>query len=146
MDGAFVVQFSRLAYDSVVMDGGGGDDFLRVDGNDNSPVTVRGGEGNDIIDIGFVQRNLDLINGPVVAQGNNGFDRIFIYDDLDTTADTFTVTNSTFDSSGTFNLLTYSTVEELNPQDRHGRRCRGRLLHARRHRRCTSTAPAAATS
>src|SRR6185436_17433957 len=32
------------------------------------------------------------------------------------TADTDTITSTTFDSSGTFNLLTYSGVDELNPR------------------------------
>ena len=79
------------------------------------PVTLRGGAGDDYLDLGFVQKNLDLINSTITLEGGTGYDRAFIYDNLDSSADTFTLTATTFDSSGTFGLMTYTGVEEVNP-------------------------------
>jgi len=119
MDGPFVCQFPRAPYNGVLMEGGGGNDFLRTDGNDGVSVTMRGGNGDDFLDLSFIQRNLDLITGAVVIEGGNNFDRIFIYDNNDTTGDTFTFGDiaggGTFDVSGTFNSMTYSGCEEINP-------------------------------
>lgn len=120
MGGLFVSELSRLAFDRVVMDGGGGNDILRVDSTDFAAVTLRGGAGDDFLDLGFIQRNLDLINGAVVADGGSGFDRVFIYDNLDVSADTFTFdagpSNSlTMDATGSFASLTCLSCEEVNP-------------------------------
>lgn len=112
LNGAFVVQFPRLAFDSVIMDGGGGNDILRVDGNDGAPVSLRGNAGVDTFDVSLLQVNLDLITGPVDISGGSDADSMRIYDNNDTTGDSTTFTYDTFDTTG-LNLLTYSFVEAI---------------------------------
>lgn len=111
LDGVFVCQFNKLAFDTVIADGGGGTDFMRLESNDGSPVTLRGGDGDDFIDFSFLARNLNNITANAVVAGGAGFDRLFVYDNNQPAVTAFTLTSARFDRPGWGGLSYASDIE-----------------------------------
>ncbi len=98
---------------SVVIDGGGGQDFIRIESNAGRPVTVNGGDGDDYIDFAFGSRNLSNITASTTVNGGAGTDNIFVYDNNHTTASTYSVTDARFDRPGWGGFFYAADVEGL---------------------------------
>ncbi|MBC8108518.1 MAG: hypothetical protein H7Z14_18175 [Anaerolineae bacterium] len=99
--GGFVTRVPLSSINSIVVNGGGGNDFIRIERNGGKTTTVNGDAGNDFIDFGFYNRNLSNQTGNVIVNGGTGAgDQIFVYDNIVASAQTFTVTSSRFDRPG----------------------------------------------
>jgi hypothetical protein len=83
----------------------------------NVPLTVNGGDGNDVINIG--NGNLDLIRSLVTVHGGNGTDVVNLLDNLAPYNDTYTITSTTV-SRPFFGGLSYDTLEALTLQGESG--------------------------
>jgi len=74
-----------------VIDGGDGNDFLRVETDGTGTITEYGGNGNDYFDFSFYARNLSNDNGFTYVYGTAGTNSIFVYDNNYATNTTYTV-------------------------------------------------------
>jgi Ca2+-binding RTX toxin-like protein len=91
---------------SIRIHGLGGDDFLRVEGNGGVPTYIYGDGGNDFIDFSLNARNLGNITGRCYAYGGAGTDSIFVYDDNNSAATTYSINSVSVDRPG-FGGFTY---------------------------------------
>jgi len=100
LNGLVVYQFNKLAFDTVIADGGGGTDYMRLESNAGSPVTLRGGAGDDFIDFSFGAKNLNNITANAHVEGGTGFDQVFVYDNNQAAVTAFTISSARFDRPG----------------------------------------------
>lgn len=95
---AYVTRVPLSSVDSIVINGGGARDYLRLERIGGKLVTINGGDGDDFIDFTFYSRHLDnLGSGSVYITGGTGADFTYVYDDNNTVADTFKITSSRFE-------------------------------------------------
>jgi hypothetical protein len=94
------------------VDGGGGDDLIRIVG-DTSPTTVNGGDGDDEIDFSPVNHNLANITGVVSVQGGAGNDIVMPFDTSFTTTTAYTATSTTLTRPGFVGLMYASDLESV---------------------------------
>lgn len=92
--------FIAPAISGIVVDGGGGQDFIRLESNAGRPTTLGGGAGDDFIDFSFGSRNLSFITGSTHVQGGSGFDQVFVYDNNVAASQTYSITSATFSRPG----------------------------------------------
>jgi hypothetical protein len=112
---AYVTRVPLSSITSIVMNGGGARDYLRIERTGGKPVTVNGGDGDDFIDFSIYGRNLDTTgSGSIYIQGGNGADYTYVYDDNNTVADTFTITSSRFDRPFWAGFSYAADIEGLN--------------------------------
>jgi hypothetical protein len=90
--------------------------FVRSTPGIFSTVTVNGGFGNDMINIGSTSNTLNGILGPVTVNGGLGTDTVNILDNGSTTAHTYTQTATTLTRSSTADgtvTINYPGIEFL---------------------------------
>lgn len=105
----------------LIIEGMGGNDFLRVDNNFvGKPITLRGGNGDDYFDFGYNSRALGAIPQGVSVEGGAGTDRIWTYDDNTTVAQTYTITSARFDRGGWGGFFYDAAIEGLFMQTGQG--------------------------
>src|SRR5262249_34671392 len=75
-----------------------------------TPVTLNGGNGNDLFNLGI--GSLDALPAAVSVNGGGGTDVVHVYDQLNSFSDTYTITNTSL-TRVVFGGLTYSSVEDL---------------------------------
>jgi hypothetical protein len=97
---AWTSTFAASTVGSIQIDGNGGQDFIRIEGNGGKFVTVNAGAGDDFIDFSFNARNLGNIIGGAALNGGTGADSVFVYDDSNASASTYTITSGRFDRAG----------------------------------------------
>jgi hypothetical protein len=108
---------------TLLIDGGTEGDTVNVQQTAAGvPVTVNGGDGNDVVNIGNVSKgNLSLVRGPVAVNGQNGKDTVNLLDDGAGSGDAYTITDTTVGrpffgypgSNPPVAGLTYGTIENL---------------------------------
>lgn len=114
MDSAWLSVFSRLAFDSVVVNAGSGNDTLRVDDNQTLRVTLNGDSGDDLLEVSFNQKNLGLIVGNNIAlNGGIDNDTIAIYDNNTSLGRTLDLTSASIAIAGGASI-SYGTVEAMS--------------------------------
>ena len=72
--------FPAGSVSNIVINGGAGQDFIRIEDNAGKPVTVNAGDGDDFIDFSFGGRNLSNITAVTTVNGGTGTDSVFLYD------------------------------------------------------------------
>lgn len=110
---AWTSTFLANSVSSIVINSGGGQDFIRIEGNADKPVTVNAGAGDDYIDFSFLARNLSNIGASTHVFGGDGFDSILAYDNNTPATWTYSVDSSRFDRPGWGGFLYSSDVESL---------------------------------
>ena len=110
---AWVSRFSSGSISGIVVDGYGGTDYIRLEGNLFRSTTLRGGGGDDFIDFSFYGGNLDAITGATAVDGGSGTDQVFVYDNVNSAAHAFTITEERFDRPNWSGFFYSSTVEAL---------------------------------
>ena len=99
---------------SIVLNGNGGTDYLRLESTVGNATTLSGGDGDDFFDFGFTRKSLGLITGNAHVQGGNGSDQIFCNDNNQGAAQTFTITSGRFDRPGWGGFSYASDIEFEN--------------------------------
>ena len=93
---------------AVSVDGGGGDDVIRVEAvSGGLPATVSGGGGNDQLTV----TNLDAIQAPLTVTGGGGVDRLAVTD-LGNEGRAYTLSRTTLGRQG-FAGLTYADIDAM---------------------------------
>lgn len=112
---AYVTRFPRSSVNSIVINGGGGTDYIRIEDSAGRPVQINGEGGNDFIDFAFYSQNLTNIDTTSISvSGGPGFDQLFCYDNANNTTDPFTITSARFDRAGWAGFFYSSDIEALN--------------------------------
>lgn len=112
---AYVTRVPLSSITSIVVNGGGARDYLRVERIGGKPVTINGGDGDDFIDFSFYSRNLDTTgSGSIYITGGNGADYTYVYDDNNSAADTYTITSARFDRPFWAGFSYAGDIEGLN--------------------------------
>jgi hypothetical protein len=102
---------STAGVSQIVINGRGGNDIIRIESNGGIATRVNGGDGNEFVDFSFGARDLDLIDGNVDVYGGAGTDGIFVYDQNNASAATYTVTSARFDRAGWGGFFYASDIE-----------------------------------
>ncbi len=100
---------------SLTINGGLGSDTINVRRTIAAlPVTVNGGDQDDVINIGSAGNSLDAILGAVIVNGNSSTtgDTLNLNDQGDVDAHTYIVTSTTLNRNGAA-LVTYGNIEEV---------------------------------
>jgi hypothetical protein len=98
-------------FDGIVINGGGGADTITLIENGDNPTTVSGGTGNDTINVG--DDNVDLnIDSNVTVDGDDGADQLE-FDDRESTGNDAYLVNSSVVSKTGFGGLSYSSISAL---------------------------------
>ncbi len=97
---AYVTRVPIASVGSITVQGRGGTDFIRIERNAGRFVNVDAGDGNDFIDFGFGIRNLSTITVNVSVAGGAGNDAVFVYDNNNPSASTYSITSARFDRPG----------------------------------------------
>jgi hypothetical protein len=94
----WVSSFPLSSVGTIIVEGNGGQDFIRIDSDGGKFMNIDAGGGDDFIDFAFSGgRNLDAITASKSLVGGSGNDSVFVYDDNNTVADTYTITSARFD-------------------------------------------------
>lgn len=78
-------------YDSILIDGRGGDDSINLESNGDNPITLRGGAGTDTIDLTSTGGDLDAIVSAVTVEGGTEGAMLRVYDDVNAFSDPYTL-------------------------------------------------------
>jgi hypothetical protein len=111
--GGFVEVTFANQYNSIAVNPGAGNDIVRIEYNNGKATTVIGGAGNDITDFAFATRNLSNITGPTTVIGGGETDLVYVYDNNNTGAATYSVTSDRFDRAGWSGFSYTSDIERL---------------------------------
>ncbi len=74
------------------------------------PVTINAFSGDDELVLGSASNRIDLIREPIHFNGATGTDTITAHDEDSPTGRTYTLVSQTFDVSGNFSSLSYTSV------------------------------------
>ena len=92
--------------------GGGANTFNLVELNSFTALTINAGGGNDHLNLGTpASQTLDLLDGPVVFNGELGTDDVVLSDQASAALNTYTFTSDTLDRVG-FGLLDFGGAVE----------------------------------
>ncbi len=105
-----IVPWPQLS--QIVVNAGGGGDFIRMEFNGGLTTSINGGDGDDFVDFSFSVRNLSNLTGPTTVTGGNGADSIFVYDNNNPLAAGFLVNADTLWRSG-FGEITHDASVEF---------------------------------
>lgn len=86
---------------SIVVNGLGGSDTLRLEYTAGRFTTFNGGSGADILDLSFLTRNLSNLTGPTLFNGGANTDSMFLYDNNNASADPWSIDNTRLTRTGT---------------------------------------------
>ncbi len=75
-------------------------------------ATVNAGSGDDLLNVGAVNGNAEDVNGSINFSGSTGTDQVILNDELNPSADTYDLTNSTLTRTG-IGLVTYSGTQSI---------------------------------
>jgi hypothetical protein len=78
----------------------------------NVPVTVNLGNGNDTVDVSPSARNLNNIQGTIAVHGGLGNDSVYVYDQSNAAAQTFSMVAGSVSRSGAAAIM-YATINHL---------------------------------
>ncbi len=108
-----IVPLGSISYVSI--QGGDGNDYLRMEGNGGKTVYEDGGAGDDYFDFDFYSRNLsNSPSGSINVYGGTGAgDHVWVYDDGLSTAQTYTITSARFDRPGWAGFFYDAALEGL---------------------------------
>jgi hypothetical protein len=109
-----VQNFASSAFTQIIVSGGDGNDIIRIEGNSGKPTITNGGIGDEFFDFSFSLRDLDNIAGNVNVNGGPGNDGIFVYDDNNAAAATYSITDARFDRPGWGGFFYAGDVEREN--------------------------------
>lgn len=113
--GGWITRVPMSSVNSIVVEGGGGTDFIRIERTGGKNITVRGGEGDDFIDFSFYSRDLtNQPTGSIFIAGGNGADQVFTYDNNNTAPLTYTVDSGRFSRTGWTGFGYAGDIEFLN--------------------------------
>jgi hypothetical protein len=108
--------FAGLTYGTsaaLTLNAAGGNDAIYVNSTlAATPVTINGGGGNDTGHLGWSGGNLSVLAGAVTFNGGTGTDTVSLWDDLQSTSRSYTITSNQATGSG-FGGLTYSGLTGL---------------------------------
>ncbi len=110
---AYVTRVPISSVSRIVVNGGGGTDYIRIENNAGKPTTVNGEDGNDFFDFGFYNHNLGFTTGGTTVNGGAGADAVFVYDNAVASAQTYNLNDTRFDRAGWGGFLYASDVEGL---------------------------------
>jgi hypothetical protein len=113
--------FGYLYYslmNTVAMNGGSGNVTYNVESTSGSVPTAytinETGVGNDAVNFAPVSKVLNNLGGPVIINGNSGFDTLATFDQHDASAATYTITANTISRSNmatiTYNYMNVVTI------------------------------------
>ncbi len=112
--GGVTSSFPLSAISSIDIRTGGGQDFIRIEGNGGKPITVDAGGGDDVIDFSFFGKNLGNIAASTFVNGGAGIDSIFAYDNNSSAAATYSVNSARFDRPGWGGFSYAADIEALS--------------------------------
>ncbi|CAN5488325.1 hypothetical protein BH09PLA1_BH09PLA1_02220 [soil metagenome] len=111
----YVSLFPASSINSIVINSGGGTDYIRIESSAGRPVQVNPEAGDDFIDFGFYSRNLgNNATANISINGGPGFDQVFCYDNSVSTAQTYTITNARFDRPAWGGFAYSADIEALS--------------------------------
>ena len=96
---------------SINIHGEGGTDYLRVESNAGLTTILDGDGGDDFFDMSYYARNLSNITGHVYVKGGDGTDTVYLYDNNNGAASTYTVDSAQVNRSG-FGGMSYDVPVE----------------------------------
>ena len=85
---------------NTVIDGGDGNDFLRVENDGSGQIIEYGGNGDDYFDFGFYGHNLSIQAGFADVYGGPGANSIFVYDTAYSAVTTYSVNSAQVSRAG----------------------------------------------
>ncbi len=112
--GTFTSEFPGSSVQRIDIDTGAGNDTIRIESKSGQTGTVNAGEGNDIIEFGFTDRNLSNIAGTTHLVGGGGSDQVYVWDTIQAVGHTHTVTSGRFDRPGWGGFSYAGDIEFLN--------------------------------
>ena len=98
----------------IVVETGDGTNVIDLDSNvKDVPVEVDAGSGNTTVNVGRDNEVLTQLQGDLTVNGDtDGNTQVVLYDNLDNSAETYTLTNNTFQSTHS-GKITYSNLKGL---------------------------------
>lgn len=113
LNGGMVYNAVIPAGDWIELNGLGGVDVFDINFTQlGFPVTVNGGDGDDVAKIAPAAGDLDVIDDAVTVNGGNETDALLIYDSIDAAARTYTVTSSSVARTGA-GAINYSGTQAV---------------------------------
>ncbi len=109
-------EFASASVTSIVIDTGGGDDVITINGlGSGMPTTINSGSGNDSVELAASTRNLDNVSGAIVLDGGSEDDSITLFDDVPNFDDTYSISSNSVTKpfAGTFGGLTYFGTDKI---------------------------------
>lgn len=95
------------------LNGGNGNDFLRVENNGTGTVTENGGGGDDYFDFSFYAGNLSNTSNFTYVYGGGGFDYVWVYDNNNANNNTYTIDSAELNRAGFGGFFYGADVEAL---------------------------------
>src|SRR5262249_54196406 len=102
---------------TTTVQGNGGNDTVNVQATAAAAagvtnLTVSGGAGDDTVNVGSPANQVGGVLGPVSVAGDAGANTLNVNDQATTAANTYTLTATTFQRSGTA-IVTYATIQTV---------------------------------